>query len=103
MDNSETKIKITVVTSHNDKQIFCQKGQYLMWVLKEAGLPVASSCRGVGVCARCRVTIIDGEGNLSPRGETELFIAQKNYFSDNERLSCQAQVLGPVTLTATYW
>ncbi len=74
-----------------------------MQVLLEAGLPVASSCYGEGVCAKCRLIVVEGPQNLSPENETEVFLKESNKIPNEMRISCQVQVLGPITIDATYW
>ncbi len=49
------------------------KGSNLMKSLLEAGLPVASSCDGDGVCAKCRIQIVEGAENLSSENDVEVF------------------------------
>ncbi|WP_374029582.1 2Fe-2S iron-sulfur cluster-binding protein [Bdellovibrio bacteriovorus] len=71
--------------------------------LLDAGLPVASSCDGDGVCAKCKIVIIEGQENLSSENETEAFLKEKNNIPRGTRISCQTQVLGDVTVDATYW
>jgi 2Fe-2S ferredoxin len=75
----------------------------LMQVLLEANVPVSSSCHGEGVCAKCRIQVIDGMQNLSTENETELFLKQNNGIADPFRISCQVQVLGDVTIDTGYW
>lgn len=76
----------------------------LMKELLGAGLPVASSCGGDGVCAKCRVFVLEGAENLSPAEESELQLAARLKFNSNERLSCQAKCLiGSVRLDTDYW
>ncbi len=40
------------------------EGANLMQALLDKGLPVASSCGGDGICAKCKVEIIEGETNI---------------------------------------
>lgn len=75
----------------------------LMDSLLEQKIPVASSCKGEGVCAKCKVKIVEGLGNLSPPSEKEVFLAEKLSFKATERLSCQAKVLGEISIDTTYW
>lgn len=79
------------------------EGSNLMKVLLENQIPVASSCKGEGVCAKCRLQIIDGRENLSAKNETELHLAEVHELKMNERISCQTIVNGPITVDATYW
>ena len=61
-------------------------------VARRAGAPIGNSCGGVGVCKRCRVKIVEGEVSPPTRFETP-----------DDRLACQAIVLGDCTVTTTYW
>ena len=78
-------------------------GANLMQALLDGGLPVASSCRGDGVCAKCRIQIFDGQSNLSPENETESFLRERHGIPKSERVSCQVQVQGDVTVDTPYW
>lgn len=75
----------------------------LMQALLTAGRPVASSCRGDGVCAKCRVEIISGSENLSPENPTELFLRERHDLKKAERISCQTAVEGDITVDTSYW
>lgn len=75
----------------------------LMKALLEAGLPVASSCDGDGVCAKCKIIIIEGAQNLTEENETEIFLKESNNISDSARISCQTEILGDIVIDATYW
>jgi ferredoxin len=52
-------------------------------VARRSQTPLGSACGGIGVCARCRVRIVDG--------------------AEDERLACQAVVKGDCSVTTTYW
>lgn len=78
-------------------------GANLMTALLEGGLPVASSCAGEGVCAKCKITIVKGEKNLSPEEDLEVFLKEKNKIPESVRISCQTRVLGDVEVDASYW
>jgi len=69
----------------------------LLDVARRAGAPLGNSCGGVGVCARCRVRIV--EGAVSPPTTMEI----QRGFTGDERLACQAIVLGDVEITTGYW
>ena len=71
----------------------------LLAATRRAGLPMASSCRGAGICDACRVRVTEGAANLSPLGEKET----RAVLGENERLACQAYALGDVTVTTSYW
>ena len=87
----------------NQKPIEVEKGTNLMAVLIDAGTPVASSCNGEGVCAKCRVRVIEGAAHLSEQNETEKDLREMDNLDRDERISCQTDVLGDVTIDARYW
>ncbi len=78
----------------------CKVGENLMDVLISAGLPVASSCLGEGICSKCSVEI-------SPVGkaselETKTMTRNKVDVSTH-RLSCQLSIDSEVTVKTSYW
>ena len=75
----------------------------LMKSLLAHDLPVASSCHGEGVCAKCRVSVVQGADHLSPASELELHLIKKNNIPKGIRISCQVQVLGDVEIDTGYW
>jgi 2Fe-2S ferredoxin len=80
-----------------------EKGANLMRSLLDAGVPVASSCHGDGVCAKCRLEIKEGEQNLPSPNETEKFLQERFQLPPRVRISCQVEVLGDLIVDATYW
>lgn len=78
-------------------------GANLMQALLAHEIPVASSCRGDGVCAKCRIRIVEGAKNLSPETEIEAMRRDQFDFDRDERLSCQAEVLGDIKIDTPYW
>jgi ferredoxin len=71
----------------------------LLETARAAALPIASSCRGLGICDACLVVVTEGEENLTPKTEAE----RRFSLGPGERLACQASAVGPVTITARYW
>lgn len=78
-------------------------GANLREALTEAGIPVASSCGGQGVCIKCRLQVLAGAENLSPPNDLEDHLREMYEFPTTERVSCQTWVHGDVTVDATYW
>lgn len=70
---------------------------------RRAGAPIGNSCGSVGVCGRCRVRVLAGAENISMPTMIELRVATQRGFEDDERLACQAAVLGDVEVTTSYW
>ncbi len=78
----------------------------LMAQCLEAGLPVASSCSGRGACARCAVSVLEGQEALSRPGPHESLVLARNGYLGQVRLSCQCRVLDrhtSVRITTGYW
>ena len=80
-----------------------ETGTLLLDAAREAGLPVARACGASGVCARCALTIVDGEGELLAASDEEARAKQRNRVSDALRLACRTTVEGDLVVTADYW
>lgn len=80
-----------------------EKNANLMRSLHNLDIPVASSCRGEGICGNCRLFVVSGQENLTAPTENEKFLREKYPIKSNQRISCQAEVLGDVTVDASYW
>ena len=74
-------------------------GMNLKDVLVDNGLPVASSCRGEGVCSKCYVQI---EPSGTPL-EFEQKTMTRNKVPEGCRLSCQIELTENVTVKTRYW
>lgn len=78
-------------------------GANLMEQLLLAAIPVASSCHGDGVCAKCRVQVVQGAENLSKINAVEELVRDRLKIAREYRLSCQATILGDVLIDTAYW
>ena len=78
-----------------------ENGANLMNALLDAGLPVASSCHGEGVCSMCRVKIEEGTTGTPENFEVDCL--KRNKAEPNERLSCQINVTDNLTIRTKYW
>lgn len=72
-------------------------------VARRAAVPLGNSCGGVGVCSRCRVRVVAGRENLTPPTTVEVRFGAVRGFDEDERMACQAVVLGDCTVTTSYW
>lgn len=93
----------TISFTKHKKNIIVDIGANLMDSIMSQNIPVASSCGGDGVCAKCKLEILSGAQNLSKETELELFLKERNEIPHNYRISCQTQVLGDVTVDTKYW
>ena len=75
----------------------------LLDVARRAGVPLGNSCGGTGVCSRCKVRVLAGAENLTPPTSVEARFAKARGFAEDERMACQAVVLGDCEVTTTYW
>lgn len=80
-----------------------ERGVNLMKALLEAGRPVASSCGGEGICAKCKMSVVQGAQNLNPPNEQEHLLKEREGLALQERISCQCVVLGDVEIDTKYW
>jgi 2Fe-2S ferredoxin len=87
----------------NERILEVAQGANLMSALLGAGIPVASSCDGEGVCAKCRMQVLAGHENLSRPSELEEFLMERYELKAGVRISCQCEVQGDVKIHATYW
>ena len=78
-------------------------GTTLLEAARAAGLPIASACSGVALCARRGLEILRGAGALEPEREDETRQKRRNRVPPEQRLACRAGVHGDVTATAPYW
>lgn len=79
------------------------ESETILDVARRAGAPIGNSCGGVGWCARCRVRVVAGAGNLGATTSVEREKGGELAFAPDERLACQATVKGDVVVTTTYW
>lgn len=77
--------------------------QSLMRSLLDAGVPVASSCGGDGICGKCQLKIIKGDENLNPPTTEERLLRDQGRVKPGYRLSCQVHPTGDVEVDAAYW
>jgi len=75
----------------------------LLDVARRAGVPLGNSCGGVGICSRCKVRVVAGAENLTPPTSAETRFAAARGFAEDERMACQAVVLGDCIVTTSYW
>lgn len=88
----------------NHETIAVAEGANLMQSLLAENVPVASSCHGDGVCAKCRLMVMAKPEQVSPQTELEDALLSSHGLGQPWRISCQVKVLsGDVTVDASYW
>lgn len=79
------------------------ESQSLLQISRGHGIPHVAACGGNARCSTCRVLVLDGLENLTPRTEPETRLARVKGFEPNIRLACQTRVRGPVTVRRLVW
>lgn len=84
--------------------VIVEPNSTLMDALLKIGLPVASSCRGDGVCTKCRLHVSELESDAASQiSSFEQGLLDRIAADDDERISCQTEVLGLIEVDADYW
>lgn len=87
------------VTFHPDGKVDeIPHGKSLLDAAEKMGIDLRHDCGGFATCSTCRILILDGVSNL-----TEIDLDEENMLEEAElsapfRLSCQAKVIGDVTV-----
>lgn len=61
-------------------------------LIHENGIDWMHACGKKGRCTTCKIILVEGEENLSPRTPAEEKFTNLGRLKSNERLSCQAQL-----------
>jgi ferredoxin len=91
--------KISVNCAKLNKELKINQEESIFNQLISQNIPIASSCKGKGVCKWCKVVIINGEKNLNPKNSLE----EKASLEPNERLLCQIKSDGDLKIDTSYW
>lgn len=89
-------MKLTVLPQ--DKQVEFESGANLREVLQQAGFTIKSTCGGCASCGLCVVVVKNGEENTSEFNFEEKQLLGNVFHITKERLSCQVQLLGDVSI-----
>lgn len=79
-------------------QIEARADETVLEALLRHGILQAHICGGKGRCSTCRLLILDGLTNCSPRTPREQRLAERLHFPADIRLACQTHVTGPIRL-----
>lgn len=92
---------VRFVTSAGDRSIDVRRGTSLMRAAVKAGLPIGQSCRGLGICAACKVRVLAGE--VEAPDLLERALTARIPLEAGERYACRAHVVADCSITTTYW
>jgi adenylate cyclase len=75
-------------------------GETILDVSIRYEVPHFRECGGIGRCTTCRVRVLAGIGNMTPRTPAEARIAEARGWDEFTCLACQTRVTGPVRSSA---
>lgn len=87
--------KVTFHYSGQVKTVEAEQGKTVLQIALDNGIPVEHACGGNGFCTTCMCHVKEGMQNLSPRNDRE---ENMGITEDPDRLSCQSEVKGDVTV-----
>ncbi len=101
------KLVLVSVLNHSGqkiKEFYMRRGLNLWVFLRKHGLPIGSSCSGVGVCGACSVFIQENKPNsLSPITEFEISCLSRNLKKAGMRIACLCRVYEDIEVSSDYF
>lgn len=95
---STKTVRIVQESSLDEVVIEIKEPTNLLELLNANDIGISQSCGGNGICTTCRVYVKEGMESLSERSELELERAEERSFKSDERLCCQAEISGNLTI-----
>ena len=86
----------TITCLPDGKTIILEPSETILEADLKADIPHAHACGGRAKCSTCRIIVLKGLENCSPRTELEQVIASRLGFSLEIRLACQTKPQGDV-------
>jgi Na+-transporting NADH:ubiquinone oxidoreductase subunit F len=83
------------ITVNGERKLSVPAGDKLLNLLTGQGLFLPSACGGGGTCGQCKVTILEGGGELLP---TEASHVSKREAAAGTRLACQVSVISDMSI-----
>lgn len=88
-------VTVTYILGDQTKEVKAQKGKTILQISQSNGIPQTSACGGMGICTTCMCMVEKNPENLGEATEAELNMGMDGQIN---RLGCQAQVNGDVTV-----
>ena len=88
----------TITYLTDNKHVEASDGESLLDTSNRLGIPHTQVCGAIARCSTCRVMILEGLDNCSPRNVREQLLADRLHLGADIRLACQTTISGPVTL-----
>ncbi len=89
--------KVTYILGDQKKVIETEAGKTILQIALDNDIPMEHACGGNGFCTTCMCKVREGMENLSPRNDRG---ENMGIIDDPDRLSCQSEVQGDVTIEA---
>lgn len=80
------------------KEIDCPENSTILMATLSARINHAHACGGRAKCSTCRVSVLEGLDNCTPRNKAEEKMAKKLNFPPDIRLACQTRISGDVLI-----
>lgn len=80
------------------QEIPCNTGSTILEATLTAHIRHSHACGGQAKCSTCRVSLLEGIENCSPRNVAEQQIADKLNFPSEIRLACQTTIKGDISI-----
>ncbi len=87
--------KVTFHYAGTQKIVEAKDGETILKIALDSGIPMEHACGGNGFCTTCMCKVKHGMENLSPRNDRE---ENMGITDDPDRLSCQTEIRGDVTI-----
>ncbi len=85
---------VTFILKDQRKIVATADGRTLLQIALDGGVPIEHACGGNGFCTTCLCKVKEGAEHLSPKNDREEMMGLEG----EDRLGCQAQVRGDVTV-----
>ncbi len=89
-------VKVTLLPQN--QVIDVQEGESFLHAAKRQGVCIKSTCGGVASCRTCIIKVIDGEKHATEMTFEEQQLLGNVFHITRERLSCQLQCTGDMTI-----
>ena len=80
------------------KSVEAQTGETVLDAAIRADITIRADCGDAGICGKCRV-VVDRMENVSEITRSELDMLTGRQVEESNRLACQTEIRGPVTIT----
>ena len=88
--------KVTFIQPNGQiTEVEAADGTSILHIALDNGIDMEHACGGNGFCTTCMCKVKQGMENLSPRNDRE---ENMGIMNDPDRLSCQSEVHGDVTI-----